>query len=129
TATSMPRWPGASRLRSRTASCTCCRRRATSCRWTSRSGAPTSYSRSGRSRKRLVIMLGRTYEEQVCSIARAPEVRGERWRLLVVRDALLGLRRFDEFRRSLGIASNVLTDRLARLVDARVMERLRYHEH
>ena len=74
-------------------------------------------------------MLGRTYDDQVCSIARALEVLGERWTLLVVRDALLGLRRFDEFRRSLGVARNVLTDRLARLVDAGVLERVPYQEH
>jgi len=42
---------------------------------------------------------------------------GERWTLLIIRDAFLGLRRFDEFRESLGIARNVLTDRLNRLVE------------
>jgi DNA-binding HxlR family transcriptional regulator len=57
-------------------------------------------------------MLGRTYEAQVCSVARALEVLGERWTLLIVRDALFGLRRFEEFQRSLGVARNVLTDRL-----------------
>ena len=61
-------------------------------------------------------MLGRTYDDQVCSIARALEVLGERWTLLIVRDTLLGLRRFEDFQRSLGVARNVLTDRLARLV-------------
>jgi DNA-binding HxlR family transcriptional regulator len=73
-------------------------------------------------------MLGRTYEDQVCSIARALEVLGERWTLLIVRDALLGLRRFEEFQRSLGVARNVLTDRLNRLVDAGVLERVPYQE-
>ncbi|WP_028922819.1 winged helix-turn-helix transcriptional regulator [Pseudonocardia acaciae] len=71
-------------------------------------------------------MLGRTYDSQVCSLARALEVVGERWTLLIVRDALLGLRRFEEFSESLGLARNVLTDRLARLVDAGVLERVRY---
>jgi len=71
-------------------------------------------------------MLGRTYDDQVCSVARALEVLGERWTLLVVRDALLGLRRFEDFQRSLGVARNVLTDRLARLVDAGVLERVLY---
>ena len=49
-------------------------------------------------------MLKRTYDGQDCSIARALEVVGERWTLLIIRDALLGLRRFDEFQRNLGIA-------------------------
>jgi DNA-binding HxlR family transcriptional regulator len=74
-------------------------------------------------------MLGRTYEDQACSIARSLEVLGERWTLLVVRDALLGLRRFDEFARSLGIARNILTDRLGRLVTADILRRVPYQEH
>ena len=73
-------------------------------------------------------MLGRTYDDQVCSIARALEVLGERWTLLIVRDALLGLRRFEDFQRSLGVARNVLTDRLARLVEAGVLDRVLYQE-
>ncbi|HEY2204504.1 MAG TPA: helix-turn-helix domain-containing protein [Pseudonocardia sp.] len=71
-------------------------------------------------------MLGRTYDDQICSLARALEVVGERWTLLIVRDALLGLCRYEEFSTSLGIARNVLTDRLSRLVDAGVLERVRY---
>ena len=62
-------------------------------------------------------MLRRDYEGQECSIARALEIVGERWTLLIIRDAFLGLRRFDEFQESLGIARNVLTDRLNRLVE------------
>lgn len=73
-------------------------------------------------------VLGRTYEDQVCSIAASLEVLGERWTLLVVRDALLGLRRFDDFQRSLGVARNVLADRLKRLVDTGVLDRVRYQE-
>jgi DNA-binding HxlR family transcriptional regulator len=73
-------------------------------------------------------MLGRTYEDQVCSIARTLEILGERWTLLVVRDALLGLRRFDDFQHSLGVARNVLTDRLKRLVEAGVLERVPYQQ-
>jgi DNA-binding HxlR family transcriptional regulator len=73
-------------------------------------------------------MLKRNYEGQVCSIARALELVGERWTLLIVRDLFLGLRRFDEFLESLGIASNVLTDRLNRLVDEGIVERVRYNE-
>ncbi len=73
-------------------------------------------------------MLGSSYEGQVCSIARALEVVGERWSLLIVRDALLGLRRFDEFQDSLGIARNVLTDRLTKLVDHGIFERVPYQD-
>ena len=73
-------------------------------------------------------MLRRDYEGQNCSIARALEVVGDRWTLLIVRDVALGLGRFDEFLRSLGIASNVLTDRLNRLVADGVLERVRYSE-
>jgi DNA-binding HxlR family transcriptional regulator len=69
-------------------------------------------------------MLGNTYESQVCSIARALEVVGERWSLLILRNALFaGSTRYGEFRRSLGIATNVLQDRLDRFVEAGVMER------
>ena len=63
-------------------------------------------------------MLGNDYKNQVCSIAGALEVVGERWSLLIVRDVLLGLRRFDEMQADLGIARNVLQTRLTRLVDA-----------
>ena len=73
-------------------------------------------------------MLNRDYEGQNCSIARALEVVGERWTLLIIRDVLLGLHRFDEFQESLGIARNVLTDRLNRLVDEGVLERVLYNE-
>ena len=73
-------------------------------------------------------MLKRDYEGQNCSIARALEVVGERWTLLIVRDAFLGLRRFDEFQASLGVARNVLTDRLNRLVEEGILERVRYSE-
>jgi DNA-binding HxlR family transcriptional regulator len=73
-------------------------------------------------------VLKRDYEGQNCSIARALEAVGERWTLLIVRDAFLGLRRFDEFHESLGIARNVLADRLNRLVEEGILERVRYSE-
>jgi DNA-binding HxlR family transcriptional regulator len=73
-------------------------------------------------------MLGKTYEGQVCSAARALEVVGERWTMLIVRDAFLGVRRFDDFQRSLGIARNVLQARLGRLVENGILERVRYQE-
>ena len=63
-------------------------------------------------------MLPRTYENLHCSLASTLEVVGERWTLLVVREAFLGTKRFDVFQRHLGLARNVLTDRLGKLVDA-----------
>ena len=73
-------------------------------------------------------MLPRTYDNQVCSVARALEAIGDRWTMLVIRDAFLGVRRFDDFQRDLGIARNVLTDRLNRLVDEGVLEKRAYQE-
>ena len=73
-------------------------------------------------------MLKRDYEGQNCSVARALEIVGERWTLLIVRDVAAGKRRFDEVQQSLGIARNVLTDRLARLVEEGILERVRYSE-
>ncbi len=63
-----------------------------------------------------------------CSIARTLEVIGERWSLLIVRDAFYGVTRFDDFQRDLGLARNVLTNRLAKLVEQGVLERHQYEE-
>jgi DNA-binding HxlR family transcriptional regulator len=73
-------------------------------------------------------MLKRGYEGQNCSIARTLEIVGERWTLLIIRDVFLGLRRFDQLQESLGIARNVLTDRLNRLVEEGILERVQYSE-
>src|SRR6266576_4579772 len=73
-------------------------------------------------------MLKRDYDGQVCSIARALEVVGDRWTLLIIRDVVLGHTRFDQLSDSLGVASNVLTDRLNRLVTEGVLERVPYNE-
>ena len=73
-------------------------------------------------------MLGNTYEGQNCSIAGALEFVGERWTLLILRDAFLGTRRFDDFQRNLGVARNILQSRLQRLVDEGVLRRERYQE-
>jgi DNA-binding HxlR family transcriptional regulator len=73
-------------------------------------------------------MLKRDYDGQNCSIARALEVVGERWTLLIVRDAFLGRRRFDEFQESLGISRNVLAERLGRLVDEGILDRVLYQD-
>jgi DNA-binding HxlR family transcriptional regulator len=69
-------------------------------------------------------VLQRDYPEQVCSIARSLEVVGERWTLLILRDAVLGIERFEEFQASLGIATNVLTNRLKLLSDEGVLSRV-----
>ena len=74
-------------------------------------------------------MLKRDYEGQNCSIARTLEVVGERWTLLIVRDVFLGLRRFDQLQESLGVARNVLADRLNRLVEHGILQRVPYSEH
>jgi DNA-binding HxlR family transcriptional regulator len=73
-------------------------------------------------------MLPRTYEDQNCSIARSLEVLGDRWTILVMRDAFMRVRRFEDFQRNLGVARNVLTDRLSRLVDEGILERVLYQE-
>ena len=73
-------------------------------------------------------MLPRTYDNQVCSVARTLEVIGDRWTLLVIRDAFLGVRRFEDFQRSLGVARNVLTERLNRLVEEGILRRRRYQQ-
>lgn len=75
-------------------------------------------------------MLGRLYERENCSAARALELIGERWSLLIVRNAAFaGMSRFTEFERSLGIAPNVLAKRLEGFVDAGLMELSPTDEH
>ena len=64
-----------------------------------------------------------------CPIARSLERVGEWWSILILRDALHGLTRFDEFQESLGIAPNMLTRRLNALVESGLLERRRYSEH
>ena len=73
-------------------------------------------------------MLHNDYRGQTCTIAGALEVVGERWSLLIVRDVMLGLRRFDEIQADLGVARNVLQTRLSRLVEHGVLERTLYQE-
>jgi DNA-binding HxlR family transcriptional regulator len=57
-----------------------------------------------------------------CPVARSVDIVGDRWSLLIVRDAFDGMRRFGDFQRSLGMARNILSDRLHRLVDAGILE-------
>jgi DNA-binding HxlR family transcriptional regulator len=69
-------------------------------------------------------VLGKGYESQVCSIARALELVGERWSLLIVRDALFaGTTRYVEFQRRLRVATNILQSRLDGFVSAGIMQR------
>jgi DNA-binding HxlR family transcriptional regulator len=68
-------------------------------------------------------------KESTCSIARSVDVLGDSWTLLIVREAMInGARRFQEFRTSLGVAPNILSKRLAALVDEGILERRRYQE-
>ena len=64
-----------------------------------------------------------------CSVAQCLEVVGEWWSMLVVRDAFLGVTRFDDFQRRLGISRNILQQRLSHLVEAGVLARVPYSEH
>jgi len=77
---------------------------------------------------RITLMLRRDYEGQNCSIARTLELIGERWTLLILRDVFLGVRRFEDFQAGLGVARNVLSSRLARLVDEGLLEKRAYQE-
>lgn len=69
-----------------------------------------------------------TSAEARCSIARSLAVLGEKWTLLVVREASWGRTRFSEFRTALGVAPDVLADRLGTLVEVGVLERRPYRE-
>ncbi|MBC5791869.1 winged helix-turn-helix transcriptional regulator [Providencia sp. JUb39] len=61
-------------------------------------------------------------EGSPCPVARSVNLIGDRWSLLIVRDAFDGVRRFGDFQRSLGVARNILSDRLRKLVDANILE-------
>jgi DNA-binding HxlR family transcriptional regulator len=64
-----------------------------------------------------------------CSMARAMEVVGDRWTILILREAYYGVTRFDEFEYYVGVAPNILSNRLKRLVDAGMMKRVPLPEH
>jgi DNA-binding HxlR family transcriptional regulator len=67
-------------------------------------------------------MLGRTYEKEICSAARALEIAGERWSLLILRNAAFaGMTRFTEFQKSLDLAPNILAARLDYFVETGLM--------
>lgn len=73
-------------------------------------------------------MPGATTAARDCSIAAALSFVGDRWSLLILRDAFRGVRRFGEFCADLGIARNVLADRLDKLVAAGILEKVPYQE-
>ena len=73
-------------------------------------------------------MQRKSFADMTCPIARSLEHVGEWWSMLILRDAFGGMTRFDEFQQSLGIAPNMLTRRLAALVEAGLLERRRYSE-
>jgi DNA-binding HxlR family transcriptional regulator len=73
-------------------------------------------------------MLGRTYEGQNCSVAKTLEIVGERWTVLILREIFFGRRRFDEMAQNLGIARNVLTQRLQRLQEEDIVTKVAYQQ-
>jgi DNA-binding HxlR family transcriptional regulator len=73
-------------------------------------------------------MRRKSFGDMQCPIARSLERVGEWWSILILRDAFQGLKRFDEFQESLGIAPNMLARRLKALVEAGLLERRRYSE-
>jgi DNA-binding HxlR family transcriptional regulator len=64
-----------------------------------------------------------------CSVAQCLEVVGEWWSMLIVRDAFLGITRFDQFQERLGISRNILKHRLAHLAGHGVLRKVRYSQH
>src|SRR5947209_10615850 len=73
-------------------------------------------------------MQRKSFRDMPCPIARGLDRVGEWWSILILRDAVHGFTRFDEFQKSLGIAPNMLTRRLDALVEAGLLERRRYSE-
>jgi DNA-binding HxlR family transcriptional regulator len=67
--------------------------------------------------------------EQPCSIARSVAILGERWTFVILRQAFMGARRFEDYQNGTNIARNILTDRLRQLVEAAILERRPYAEH
>lgn len=74
-------------------------------------------------------MKRKSFAGMQCPVARSLERVGEWWSILILRDALRGTTQFDDFQKSLAIAPNILTRRLAALVEAGLLERRRYSEH
>ena len=77
----------------------------------------------------LGLVEHKSFANMHCSVAQCLEVVGEWWSMLILRDAFLGVTRFDEFQERLGTSRNVLNRRLAHLVKAGVLEKVPYSEH
>jgi DNA-binding HxlR family transcriptional regulator len=77
----------------------------------------------------LVFVERKTFSDMHCSVAQCLDVVGEWWSMLIVRDAFLGVSRFDEFQERLGISRNILNQRLRGLVASGVLEKIPYSEH
>jgi DNA-binding HxlR family transcriptional regulator len=71
----------------------------------------------------------RNYPRDACSVDAALAIIGERWTMHVLREAFLGVRRFEDFRRNIGVARNILSDRLNTLVAEGILRRQLYSEH
>jgi DNA-binding HxlR family transcriptional regulator len=74
-------------------------------------------------------MRRKSFEDMNCSVAQTLEVVGEWWSMLIVRDCFLGVTRFDDFQARLGIARNILTNRLEHLIERGVLVRVPYQDH
>lgn len=73
-------------------------------------------------------MTRTSFDHHHCSLARTVDVIGDKWALMILRDAFYGLRSFSAFQSSLGIAKTVLSDRLQRLTDGGILERVQARE-
>jgi DNA-binding HxlR family transcriptional regulator len=82
----------------------------------------------GESTARYSVKRSRSFNKE-CSIARAMEVVGDRWSILLLREAYYGIKRFDEFQHYLGVAPNILSTRLKKFVDLGMMTRVPLPEH
>jgi DNA-binding HxlR family transcriptional regulator len=69
-------------------------------------------------------MRHKSFKGNLCPVARSLDTIGEWWSLLIVRDALTGIRRFSDFQKSLGLAKNILSARLKKLVACGIMEQV-----
>ncbi|MEO6652987.1 MAG: helix-turn-helix domain-containing protein [Ilumatobacteraceae bacterium] len=74
-------------------------------------------------------MKRKSYSDMNCSVAQSLDIVGDPWTLLVVRDIMFGIRRFNDIQERLGIARNTLTDRLTTLVDHGVLAKVAYQDN
>ena len=77
----------------------------------------------------LGIVQRTSFEDMTCSVAKCLDIVGEWWSLLIIRDAFLGVTRFDDFQARLGISRNILTQRLNRLVEHEILKRVGVPPH